>query len=103
MATYTNGGGHVITIGRNDDNGTFSVRNNFGNNRDYGAAIAANLYQDWDLRGVDLSDDNVPEPDTNNQDDGPDNNPNDDRTMTRATIGAKHPAVPMPRLTRLWH
>jgi hypothetical protein len=81
MPTFTSNNGVDVTIEQNDD-GSFSVSNDNGDSRDYGADVAGNIYQDWDLHGVDLSEANVPsDPDAADRDedgDGDDDRGDDD-------------------------
>lgn len=57
---YEANDGRTITIEPNDD-GSFSVSDDEGRWVHYGGDVAGNIYQDWNLRGVDLADAGVPE------------------------------------------
>lgn len=57
---YVANDGHTVTIERNED-GSFTVSDDVGRSRTYGRDVAENIYQDWDLRGQDLSDSGMPE------------------------------------------
>ena len=61
MATYEyqSNDGRTITIEPNDD-GSFTVSDDEGRSRTYGENVAENIYQDWDLHGVDLTSSGVP-------------------------------------------
>ena len=61
MATYEyqSNDGRTITIEPNDD-GSFTVSDDEGRSRAYGENVAENIYQDWDLHGVDLTGSGVP-------------------------------------------
>ena len=62
-----NSHGRTVTIERNDD-GSFTVSDDEGRSITYGEDVATNMYQDWDLKGVDLSSSGVqPDPDPVNQ------------------------------------
>ena len=61
MATneYQSNDGRIITIEPNED-GSFTVSDDEGRSRTYGENVAENIYQDWDMHGVDISDSGVP-------------------------------------------
>ena len=59
MAVYQSKDGRTITIVM-DERGSFDVSDNEGRVSVYGANTAANIYKDWDLRGVDLTDSGLP-------------------------------------------
>ena len=61
MTTYEYGtnDGRTITIEPNED-GSFTVTDNEGRSTTYGENVAENIYQDWDLHGVDISDSGAP-------------------------------------------
>ena len=59
MDEYQSNDGRTITIEQNVD-GSFTVSDNESNSRIYGENVAGNIYQDWDLNGVDLTYSGVP-------------------------------------------
>ena len=59
MKTYQSNVGRKISIEQNKDGG-FVVTDDHGRRISYLASSAANIYRDWQLHGVDLSDANVP-------------------------------------------
>ena len=59
MYEYQSNDGRTITIEQNED-GSFTVSDNEGRSRTYGENVAENIYQDWDLNGVDLTYSGIP-------------------------------------------
>ena len=59
MDEYQSNDGRTITIEQNED-GSFTVSDNEGRSRTYGENVAVNIYQDWDLNGLDLTYSGIP-------------------------------------------
>jgi hypothetical protein len=60
MPDHESNDGRTVTIERTDD-GDFMVSDNEGRWIRYGEDVAGNIYQDWNLRGRDLSESEVPD------------------------------------------